>query len=232
LCGADGAGSAVRKALGLTFDGMTYEDRFLLIGTDIDFTPFFPLAGPVMYIFDPQEWVIILNLPDVVRVVFRLTEGESAEIETRPAAVRERMRRLIGDTPFAIKMTSVYRVHQRVADTFRVGRVVLLGDAAHINNPSGGMGMNSGIHDAYNLADKLATVLAGGDAALLDVYSAERRSAALDLVQQYTDRNYRDLASAETDYRQRRNDEYRQLAADPAAARAFLLRASMLAHRI
>lgn len=232
LCGADGAGSAVRKALSLTFDGMTYEDRFLLIGTDIDFAPFFPQAGPVMYIFDPQEWVIILNLPDVVRVVFRLTEGESAEIETQPAAVRQRLRRLIDDTPFTIKMTSVYRVHQRVADTFRVGRVVLLGDAAHINNPSGGMGMNSGIHDAYNLAEKLAAVLSGGDAALLDVYSVERRRVALDLVQAYTDRTYRDLASAETDYRQRRNDQYRHLAADPAAARAFLLRASMLADRI
>ncbi|MCO5183048.1 MAG: FAD-dependent monooxygenase [Anaerolineae bacterium] len=232
LCGADGAGSTVRKALGLSFDGMTYEDRFLLIGTDIDFTRIFPQAGPVMYIFDPQEWVIILNLPDVVRVVFRLTEEESAEIEMQPAAVRSRLRRLIGDMPFTIKMTSVYRVHQRVAESFRVGRVMLLGDAAHINNPSGGMGMNSGIHDAYSLAEKLAAVLAGGDDTLLDAYSAERRRVALDLVQAYTDRSYRDLASAETGYRQRRNDTYRQMAADPATARAFLLRASMLAHRI
>ena len=233
LCGADGSKSTTRKQLGLAFEGVTYEDRFLLIGTDLDLRPYFSQIGPVNYLYDPAEWVIILHLPDMVRIVFRLRQEEIAEEAMAETAVRGRIANFLNSDPeYSIKSISNYNVHQRVADTFRVGRVVLLGDAAHINNPSGGMGMNSGIHDAYNLAPKLAAVLGGESDSLLDEYSQERRQVALELVRQYSDKNYRDMIATDTEARQERNERMRKTAADPALARAYLLGASMLAERI
>ncbi len=233
LCGADGAHSTVRKRLGIGFRGKTYEDRFLLIGTDLDTAELMPGAGPVCYVFDPHEWVIILNLPDIVRVVFRLRPDEDDELALVEANLRRRLQNFFGPTPpYRIKTTQLYRVHQRVADRFRVGRVVLLGDAAHNNNPSGGMGMNSGIHDAANLAAKLARIDAGEPESLLDDYARERRAYAVQSVQLYTDRQYQDMVMAEDEARQRRNARLAAIAADPVQARAYLLRASMLEDRI
>lgn len=234
LCGADGAASTVRRQLNLPFEGMTYEDRFLLIGTDYDFGTIFPNFGPVNYIFDPKEWVIILRLPDLARVVFRLRQDESAEEAMSESTLKDRLWRFVGaEVPFAIKTTQLYRVHQRVAATFRVGRVLLLGDAAHINNPAGGMGMNSGIHDASDLAQKLTAVWQQQEAdALLDEYSQVRRAIALESVRRYTDKNYQDMAATDTHYRQQRNKMLQATATDPQLAREYLLRASMLAERI
>lgn len=233
LCGADGARSSVRSSLGLPFRGMTYEDRFLLIGTDFEFGHLFPQMGPVSYLFDPEEWTIILRLPDLVRVVFRLQQDEDEGTATQESALRARFGRFVGyETPIPIKLVQVYKTHQRVAETFRVGQTLLLGDAAHINNPAGGMGMNSGIHDAYNLANKLIQVLQGEPDTLLDQYSTERRTLALDNIRQYTDKTYRDMAAQDDTHRQQRNAHLRAISADPASARAYLLQASMLADRI
>jgi 3-(3-hydroxy-phenyl)propionate hydroxylase len=233
LCGADGSTSAVRKAVGLSFEGMTYADRFLLIGTDYDFGTLFPDFGPVNYIYDPKEWVIILRLPDLARVVFRLRDDEDEDEAMAVLALQERMWHFIGEeTDFGIKTTQLYRVHQRVAETFRRGRVLLLGDAAHINNPAGGMGMNSGIHDAYELAGRLTAVLQGASDDLLDEYSQIRRAVALENIRQYTDKNYKDLSATDPVYRRKRNEELRATAADVNRARDYLLRASMLADRI
>ncbi|MEM7113237.1 MAG: NAD(P)/FAD-dependent oxidoreductase [Chloroflexota bacterium] len=234
LCGADGSASTVRKQANISFTGMTYADRFLLIGTDYDFSTLFPNFGPVNYIYDPKEWVIILRLPDLARVVFRLREEETVEEATSDAALRDRLWRFVGEeVPFNIKTVQLYRVHQRVAGTFWQGRVLLLGDAAHINNPAGGMGMNSGIHDAADLAEKLTAVFQGANLdSLLAEYDRTRRSLALESIQSYTDKNYKDLSATDPAYRQQRNDNLRATAADPARAREYLLRAAMLADRI
>lgn len=231
LCGADGAHSTVRKQLGLSFEGMTYADRFLLIGTDYDFGAIFPGLGPVAYIFDPEEWVIVMQQRDGVRVIFRFHEHKREEAVLCDEAIEARFRRLGATDPLPpIRSRSIYSVHRRIASAFRVGRVVLLGDAAHINNPTGGMGMNSGIHDAHALATRLARAFQPGSDwnALLDEYAAERRAAALDLVQQRSDHNARDMSAADAAYRAERNRRLRAWAADPTQARAFLLRASML----
>jgi 3-(3-hydroxy-phenyl)propionate hydroxylase len=232
LCAADGSKSAVRKQLGLTFEGLTYPDRFLLLPSDIDLNPIFPNLGPVNYVFDPNEWIIILHLPDVVRIVFQIRPEEDEAEVLNPESIQRRMRGLVGDAPFTIRGTSIYSVHQRVAETFRRGRVILLGDAAHINNPAGGMGMNSGIHDAANLADKLIRVLAGESDGLLDQYSAERKGWAVDKVQKHTHETYSAMVVKNEAERLARNEKYRDMASDPAKARAYLLRASMLEERI
>jgi 3-(3-hydroxy-phenyl)propionate hydroxylase len=233
VVGADGSRSRVRESLGLSFTGLTYEDRYLLVSTDLDLQPFFPAMGPVAYIFDPNEWVIVMRLPDTLRVIFRLTTDEDAaeaQIETN---LRERINRFLSAAPdYKIAGRWIYSVHQRIAERFRTGRVALAGDAAHINNPTGGMGMNSGIHDAHHLAGALLQVLAGGADALLDEYAAIRRRVAQEMVQQTTDKNYKDLTATEQGEREQRNRELYAAAQDPALARAYLLRASMLAERI
>jgi 3-(3-hydroxy-phenyl)propionate hydroxylase len=233
LCAADGSRSTVRKQLALTFEGLTYPDRFLLVPSDVDLTRVFPGLGPVNYVFDPEEWVIILRLPDVVRVVFQIRPEEDEAAVLSEAAVQGRMRRLVGEaTPFRIKGKSIYSVHQRVAETFRRGRILLLGDAAHINNPAGGMGMNSGIHDAHLLAAKLAQVLNGGPDSTLDDYAAQRRRWAMEKVQRHTHEVYSAMVVQGEAARAARNSYYRELAADPAKARVYLLKASMLEERV
>ena len=120
-------------------------------------------------------------------------------------------------------------MHQRVAETFRVGRVLLAGDAAHVNSPIGAMGMNSGIHDAVNLAAKLSSVLRddAGDE-VLDRYVRQRRHVAVAHVQAITIRNKKLMAEADPETRQRNRDELRRAAGDHVLARDFLLRASLI----
>lgn len=233
VVGADGARSQVRESLGLGFTGATYEDRFLLVGTDLDLSPMFPQMGPVAYIFDPHEWVIVMHLPQVVRLVFRLRTDEEADAAQEETAVRARVAAFLGtDAAYQLQGVWVYRVHQRVTERFRVGRVLLAGDAAHINNPTGGMGLNSGIHDAHHLANALVGVLSGASETLLDDYAETRRRVATDMVQRVTDANYKNLTSQDEGVRAARNRELRAAAQNKSLARAYLLRTAMLEERI
>ena len=166
-------------------------------------------------------------------IVFRLTSDEDAQEVQREEHLRARLNRFLGAGPeYDLSGVWIYNVHQRVTERFRVGRVVLAGDAAHINNPTGGMGMNSGVHDAHHLAQALIAVLQGASDELLDEYAATRRRVALDLVQRVTNKNYQDLTATEQAAREARNRELYEAAQDPAKARAYLLRASMMAERI
>lgn len=231
--GADGAKSVVRTNLGLTFLGKTYEDRFLLAATDLKLEPIFPGMGPVAYVFDPQEWVIVMHLPDVVRLVFRMAPEDDVADTLREESVRARIERFASGGPaFNIKSISSYHVHQRVANRFRVGRIVLAGDAAHVNNPTGGMGMNSGIHDAHRLARALVTAIRSGDAADVERYAEERRFIAVERVQADSDRGYGALVIADRNAREARNRELREAARDEEKARQYLLRSAMLEDRI
>jgi 3-(3-hydroxy-phenyl)propionate hydroxylase len=121
-----------------------------------------------------------------------------------------------------------YRIHRRTAKTLRVGRIFLAGDAGHLNSPSGGMGMNSGIHDAYLLSQTLVGVMAGriGDIAL-DAYSDVRRAAAIGFVQHQSDDNVRNSRAVGTNEQARRADRLRQAAATPEGRRDYLLHAAM-----
>ena len=233
LCGADGANSGVRRWHKLGFEGMTYEDRFLLVGTDLDLTPYYPGIGPVSYIFDPEEWVITLQLNGLLRIVFQVTDEQDSDEELSTARIQARVWKFLGEErDFPILHRSIYRVHQRVADTFRVGRTLLLGDAAHINNPASGMGMNSGILDAACLGEKIAAYLSEGLGKPLDEYVDLRRNYALDKISQYTRQRYQDMSAVDQDARRARNASYAGMSQDKSRSREFLLRAAMLDHRI
>jgi 3-(3-hydroxy-phenyl)propionate hydroxylase len=233
LCACDGSRSVIRKQLNIAFDGSTYLDRFLLVACDVNFKAIYPDFGSVSYIFDPDEWVIVMQLPDVTRTVFQVHPHEQTDEITQPASIIKRMQKFAGqDLTFTIHNISTYSVHQRVASDFRVGRVILVGDAAHINNPMGGMGMNSGIHDAHCLAPRLAHVLQSHDDTPLDEYQRLRRTFALEHVRKATDKNYQDMSSRDEAYRQKRNADFRAIAQDPVRQRAYLLKSSMLEERI
>ena len=128
-----------------------------------------------------------------------------------------------------MRYKSTYRVHQRVCKSFRSGRALLAGDAAHINNPIGAFGLNSGIHDAINLATKLGRVWRGeADQGLLDLYAQQRRTAAIEQVDKMSIRNKRQLEEHDPRVQRERLLELIAIASDPVRARQHLLETSML----
>jgi 3-(3-hydroxy-phenyl)propionate hydroxylase len=231
LVSGEGARSVVRRDLGIEFEGFTYPDRTLNIEVAYDFRTHGYTERN--YISDPDEWSNLFHWkgpPDRWRVHFPTQPDDDEAALTRPDALQARLQRFLPTgKPFDIVNTNLYTVHQRVAKKFRVGRAILAGDSAHVNSPIGAMGMNSGVHDAFNLADKLVKILhkeAGEE--LLDRYERQRRHVALQHTQAQTIRNKRLLAEKDPAVRQKNHDELRRTAEDPKLARAFLLRTSLI----
>ena len=233
LCGCDGAHSTTRQLLGFSFEGDRYGDRFLLVPTDVDLREHFPDIAAASYFFSPEEWTITLQLPDVTRIVFRVRRDEEDNEIMDETNIRNRIHKFLGkEVPFTIYAKSMYNVHKRATDTFRNGNILLVGDAAHLNNPMGGMGMNGGIQDAYVLVHALRAVIGGGPDSLLDDYNTERMAAQTGMVHVKTDANYRDMTAADASERNQRNDRFARIASDPTETRSYLLEASMLGHRV
>ena len=230
LIGADGAWSAVRQSLGIEFEGFTYPERFLVVSTDFEFADHFPRLSYVNYVSDPQEWCVLLRVPTLWRVLFPTSPEESDEEVMTDASIETRLQGLLPrDVPYAITHRTLYKVHQRVAREFRRGRVVLAGDAAHINNPLGGMGMNGGVQDAFNLADKLVEILNNGaDDALLDRYERQRRAVAIEYLNANTQRNKKTIEERDPARRAAVHDELRAIAADPVRQKDYLRKTSMI----
>ncbi|MET0681321.1 MAG: FAD-dependent monooxygenase [Burkholderiales bacterium] len=234
LVGADGGRSTVRKAIGVEFEGFTWPERFVVVSTRYDFGAhgFTPNA----YVADPDQWAAVFKMPDAEpgglwRIAFPVPPDEPDDLTLSAAEVERRMQYFVPRAErYAIRYKSIYKVHQRVAREFRRGRVLLAGDAAHLNNPLGAFGLNGGIHDAINLAEKLAAVCRGAaDESLRDRYVRQRRTVNVEHVQEGSIRNLRTLAERDPAARKARFEELRRASADPELARAFLLQSSMIA---
>jgi len=227
---ADGAHSAVRQSLGVEFEGFTYPELFLIASTDFAFENILTDIAYVNYIADPFEWLVLLRVPNLWRVLVPAPENSDRAKLLSDESLQEVLQRVVRRAaPYQIAHRSIYHVHQQVAKSFRHGRVLLAGDAAHINNPLGGMGMNGGIQDAFNLADKLAKIWAGGDDGSLDRYDRQRRTVAVEAVQQQTHRNRQVISERDPATRQKSLDEMRRIAADKISAREYMLKSSMIA---
>lgn len=226
---ADGARSAVRRSLGVEFEGFTYAELFLIASTDFPFENTLTDIAYVNYIADPLEWLVLLRVPDLWRVLVPAPENSDREQLLSDDSLQQVLQRVVArPEPYRIAHRSVYHVHQRVANSFRHGRVLLAGDAAHINNPLGGMGMNGGIQDAFNLSDKLAQIWAGADDRLLDRYDRQRRTVAVEAVQQQTNRNHQIISERDPETRRKSLDAMRRTAADKRSAREYMLKSSMI----
>jgi 3-(3-hydroxy-phenyl)propionate hydroxylase len=228
---AEGARSIVRKDLDIEFEGFTYPDRTLNIEVAYDFRQHGYTERN--YISDPDEWSNLFHWkgpPDRWRVHFPTAPDADETALTQPDALQARLQRFLPiGKGFDIVGSNLYVVHQRVAKKFRAGRAILAGDSAHVNSPIGAMGMNSGIHDAFNLAEKLISILRGeADADILDRYERQRRHVALQHTQAQTMRNKRLLTEKDPAVRRKNHDELRRTAEDPKLARAFLLRSSLI----
>jgi 3-(3-hydroxy-phenyl)propionate hydroxylase len=226
LIGADGARSDVRRALDIEFEGFTWPDRYLVVSTPFDFHSVISGLATVSYTADPVRWHFLLQIPGLWRVMFRIAAEESDELALSTEFVHALMAEVIpGIDRYEVAHTTLYRVHQRVAKAFRRGRAFLIGDAAHVNNPLGGMGMNGGIHDAMNLTERLVAVWRGEKPeAELDRFEQQRRLVTKEYVERQSIQNKRNLEAADNEFR----DWLRRTAADPALTRDYLLAVSMI----
>jgi 2-polyprenyl-6-methoxyphenol hydroxylase-like FAD-dependent oxidoreductase len=178
----DGAHSTVRRLLGLEFPGKTFHDRFLIADVRAELHGF--PRNERRFFFDPPSnpgrQILVHPQPDGEwRIDWQVAPETDAEAERESGVLDRRVRALVGDAPYELAWLTAYRFHQRLAERFRVGRVFLAGDAAHLMAPFGARGMNSGVEDVTNLAWKLALVLRKeAPDSLLDSYERERRAAA------------------------------------------------------
>ena len=231
IVSCEGARSIVRKELDIEFEGFTYPDRTLNIEVAYDFKRHGYTDRN--YISDPEEWSNLFHWkgpPERWRVHFPTKPEDDPDALMKPEAMQARLQRFLPTgKDFNIVGCNLYSVHQRVAQKFRKGRAILAGDSAHVNSPIGGMGLNSGVHDAFNLADKLARIWRGqGEESLLDLYERQRRHIAVQHTQAQTIRNKKLLMEKDPAVRQRNHDELRRSAEDPKRAREFLLRTSLI----
>lgn len=229
LVGADGMHSAVRQHAGIAFQGGTYGESFVLADVRLAADGALPHDEVILF-FSPAGMVVLAPLPDGVhRVVATVDDAPEqpdrayvqALLDTRgPEAARPLVREIVWGSRF--------RVHHRVADAYRQGKVLLAGDAAHVHSPAGGQGMNMGIQDAMALAEALVPALAG-DEVPLQRYAAQRRPVAQEVVA-LTDRLTR-LATAPRAVRGLRNALLAAAACMPAFRRSLAWRLSGLRYR-
>ncbi|MGC1778372.1 MAG: FAD-dependent monooxygenase [Xanthobacteraceae bacterium] len=234
VIGADGGRSAVRRLSDIDFEGFTWEERFIKIATSFDFS-----AGTGYctrnYFSDPDEWLNLFKVkgvgpPGYWRGIMPVMAGETDEQALGMDSIQRRLHSIYDKSgDFDIPYYALYSVHQRVAATFNKGRVFLAGDSAHVNNPIGGMGMNGGIHDAVNLAEKLAAVwYRRADASVFDRYTRQRRKAQTDFVQAQSILNKKTLSEKDPVIRRQHLDDLRRTSEDVALHKKYLFRSSLI----
>jgi len=238
VIGCEGARSVVRRAIGGNFVGFTWPEKLLVASTTFNLgTLGFAGAG---YIADPENFAAVFHVPDdgppgLWRIAYPIDPEAPDEEVMAEALVGQRLKQVLEYTgadvdAFDLKYRSTYKVHQRVADSWHAGRMAIAGDAAHLNNPFGGLGLNGGVHDAVNLAEKLAPVWheGTGHASAFTLYQAQRRPTNIKAVQAMSIRNKRLLEERDPAIRRQRQNDIRTISRDPVKARAFLMETSMI----
>lgn len=230
LIAADGARSICRKLTGMTFTGETYPETTILATTPYRFEDQLPGLSNVNYVWCDQGTFSLLRLPDIWRCSLYSDPDESVEQALEPQAIERKLQRIVPrDEPYEIVEIRPYRIHRRLIDNYRAGRVLFAGDAAHLTSPSGGMGMNGGIHDAVNLSDKLIAVLnKGASDDLLDLYTRQRRPIAQDEILAQSHTNRMRMQQRDAAWRAAELARLQALIANPVSHREHLLKSSMI----
>ena len=231
LIAADGAKSLIRSKLNAKFPGFTYPEKFLTLSTEAALEDHFDNLCYVNYVSDPENWYVLLKVPVAWRILVPADEQESDELLLSDERKDALFRGLLGsEAIIPTAHRTIYRVHQRVVEKMNHGRILLAGDAAHLNNPLGGFGMNGGIHDAWNLGHKLLAILKEGASPLelLDRYDRQRRTIMREFVQAQTIRNKRMIEESGDSTNAREWNEMRAIHNDKARRRSYMLRQSMV----
>ncbi|MFM1855167.1 MAG: hypothetical protein RLZ83_476 [Pseudomonadota bacterium] len=229
VVGCDGAHSLVRKAIGADFEGTIYPDVTLLATTGFDFGSMWEDLDGVNYIWQDSGTYSLLHLPSIWRVSLHPTSDAPLEIEADPARIEGRLRELFpGHGPFPLVEIRPYRVHKRLATRWRDRRLLIAGDAAHLNNPKGGMGMNGGIHDAMCLCEHLVRALDGAPPQDLDGYERQRLPVIRDDIIGQADRNHARMQIRDLTERRAALARLQAVVDDPDRCRAYLRQTSML----
>ncbi|XUU61776.1 FAD-dependent oxidoreductase [Erythrobacter sp. HA6-11] len=229
VIGADGARSTVRGACHFTFEGFTYPETTILATTPFPFHEHLEGLSNVNYCWSAHGTFSLLRLPDVWRCSLYSDADESFGDALDPRSIETKLQRIVPrDEPYPVTEIRPYRIHQRIVEHYSKGRIALAGDAAHLNSPSGGMGMNGGIHDAFALADTLAEILRGADEALLDRYSRRRKAIAEEQILKQAHRNRTRMQERDDAKRREELTRLQTIADNPEKAREHLLATSMI----
>ena len=229
LVGADGTNSVVRRSMALPLIGETYPLRSITLGTSFPFHEHLDNPCVVNY-FWAEGWAFgMFRTKQMWRVGYSPPKDMTDEEALADASLQEHLNRIVPDAgPFEIFMARIYWIHRRLVDRMRIGRILLAGDAAHLNSPSGGFGMNGGVHDAFNLTDKLTRVWHGEDDSLLDLYSRQRRFAAHADIQTTSDANYRRHRERDPEKRKAVLKEMQDIANDEKKLYTFVRATSLM----
>jgi len=228
---ADGASSSARRLLDLPFEGLTYPETTVLVTTHFPFEDFLPGLSNVNYVWYRGGTFSLLRLPDIWRCSLYADRDESDEQALTPDSIEAKLQRIVArEEAYGVVEIRPYRIHQRILKDYRVGRILFAGDAAHVNSPSGGMGMNAGIHDAFSLADKLIEVWHGkASEDLLNRYTRQRRPVAEQQILKQSHTNRTRMQERDPATRAAELKRLQDIAGDPTSAHEHLLRTSMIA---
>ena len=231
LVGCEGARSLTRDAIGAAFEGATYPEITVLATTRFPFENVLPGLSGVNYIWKEGGTFSLLRLPDVWRCSFLARPGEDLDGAVEDAALKSHLTEILPEHASAIEILQrrPYRVHQRLASRWRNRNLFIAGDAAHLNSPKGGMGLNGGIHDAFELARLITEAFHDRRPGALDLYEARRKPAAAEDIIGQADSNRARMALTDRTARQQELDRLKAIAADPARAKPFLMKSSMIA---
>ena len=229
LIGADGANSIVRRNLGIEFGGFTYKEKFFTLSTEKPLENYFTDLSYVNYVSDPDEWFVMLKAPSAWRILVPVDENLDDDFIRSDDYVRNIFKRALNsDDQIETIHRTIYRVHQRVVDTMRSGRVILAGDSAHLNNPLGGFGMNGGLHDAWNLAKQLDEIINHNkNEELLDLYDRQRRTVMNEFIQKQTIRNKKMIEETGDDKYSSEWNRMRNIHQNDTERREYMFRQTM-----
>jgi 3-(3-hydroxy-phenyl)propionate hydroxylase len=230
LIGADGGHSFVRKAIGQNLEGDTYPETILIVETRYWFEEHLEELSYSTYCWREGGNFSMLRLPDRWRVGIYPLPGMTVEEQLSDANIESVLQMISPRAQcYQVLARRPYRAHNRIVASYRAGRVFLAGDAAHLNSPTGGMGMNGGLHDAFNLCDKLVQVIVhGADASILDRYDRQRRPIALAEILAQADRNRARMREQDPQRRRELLRDLQATARDRDTLKAYAMRTSMI----
>lgn len=230
VIGADGARSLVRKAMDLPFVGETYPETTLLVTTLFPFEEHLEGLSNVTYCWKRDGNFSLLKVPGRWRVSIYPREDLSIEEQLSEEMIEASLQEIVPRAQaYEVNEKRPYRVHQRIVDKYNKGRLALTGDAAHLNSPSGGMGLNGGVHDAFELAAALTDMLRhGAPLERLDLYDRKRRPIARDQIIAQADRNRARMREKDPEKRRELLADLQAIVNDRQRLHAYLLRSSMI----